>query len=86
MGFSISQARAWPWKLLGLVSSACKMVYSDPLCWANFSALNTGRLSATVYFITVLTKLGTLPIPQGNEQLIVWGKFLTAPLLQEKYI
>lgn len=73
-----------PWKPLVSHSSACKPACAHPLCWANFAALNTGRLPATVYFITLLTKLGALPIHWGNEQLIVWGRFVTAPLLQEK--
>lgn len=70
-GLSISQAPTWPWKALVSHSSACRMVYSDPLCWAKFSALNTGRLPATVYFMTLLTRLGALPIHRGNEDLIV---------------
>lgn len=48
------------WKSPASRSSACKMVCPGPLCWASFSALNTGRLPATADFITVLTKLGAL--------------------------
>ncbi|XP_064592920.1 katanin p60 ATPase-containing subunit A-like 2 isoform X3 [Zonotrichia leucophrys gambelii] len=76
-----TQTHRHTWKSPSSHSSACNTVCAGHLCWASFSALNTGRHPATADFITVLTKLGTLPIHQGNEQLIVKGGFVTAPLL-----